>query len=64
MVNIKVLRENALMTQAQLAAKVYVDRSAVAKWETGAACPSTDKLPVIAKALGCKIDDLFSTDAA
>lgn len=64
MVNIKVLREKANMTQTQLAEKVNIDRSAVAKWETGVASPHTDKLPIIAKALGCKIDDLFSTDAA
>ena len=39
-----------------------VDRSTIAKWETGEAMPRADKLPEIAKILGCTIDDLFEGD--
>jgi len=31
----------------------------IAKWESGEAMPRADKLPEIAKALDCTIDDLF-----
>jgi putative HTH-type transcriptional regulator len=47
------------LTQIELAKMLNVDRSTVAKWETGGALPTADKLPKIAKALNCKIDDLF-----
>lgn len=52
-------RAAANMTQGALAEIVGVDRSAIAKWESGAAYPSADKLPIIAEALKCSIDDLF-----
>lgn len=56
---IKIMREKANLTQMQLAEKINIDRSTVAKWETGEALPRADKLPILAGALGCKIDDLF-----
>lgn len=57
---IKQLRKDMGMTQNQLAEKMGVERSAVAKWEAGAAQPSTAKLPALAEALGCSVADLFS----
>ncbi len=53
-------RKAAGMTQAEFAAIIGVDRSTVTKWERGSAYPSSDKLPEIAAALGCTIDDLFA----
>lgn len=53
-------RAEANMTQYALAEKIGVDRSAIAKWESGYAYPSADKLPIIAAALNCSIDDLFA----
>lgn len=47
------------VTQEALAARVGVERPAIALWETGARTPTTDKLPALASALGCGIDDLF-----
>lgn len=60
--NISELRQKVNITQAQLAEKIGVRQSAVANWENGLANPSTDKLPAIAAALGCTIDDLFKHD--
>lgn len=60
MLNIKGYREAAGMTQNALAEKVGVDRTAVVKWESGAAFPSSAKLPRIAEILGCTVSDLFS----
>ena len=52
-------RKAAKMSQNELAVLLGVGQSAVAAWETGVAYPTADKLPIIAKALGCTIDDLF-----
>ena len=56
---IKQLRENANLTQQQLSENLNVDRSTVAKWETGEAMPRADKLPELAKIFGCSIDYLY-----
>lgn len=56
---IKDKREAAGLTQHRLAEALGVDRSAIAKWETGEALPRADKLPALAKVLSCNVDDLF-----
>ncbi len=56
---LKELREKANLTQESLAKLINVDRSTIAKWETGAASPRSDKLPTHANVLNCTIDDLF-----
>lgn len=45
--------------QKDLAKLLGCDNSAVCKWETGAALPQASKLPALAAALHCTIDDLF-----
>lgn len=60
--NIQNLRVRKKLTQEQLAAILKIDRSTIAKWETGEAMPRADKLPEIAKALDCTIDELFKKD--
>lgn len=56
-------RKAAGMTQVAFAAAIGIDRSTVAKWETGKAYPRADMLPDIAMALGCTIDALFEQPA-
>lgn len=56
---LKELREKANLTQESLAKLINVDRSTIAKWETGGASPRSDKLPTLANVLNCTIDDLF-----
>lgn len=53
------MREKANLSQEDVAAALKIDRSTVAKWETGAAYPRADKLPAIAALYGCSIDELF-----
>lgn len=53
------LRDAAKLTQDGLAEKLGVDRSTVAKWETGDALPRAAMLPRIASVLGCSIDALL-----
>ena len=53
-------RVKAGLTQAELAARVGVDRTSVVKWETGNAAPRAGKLLEIANAVGCTVDELLS----
>lgn len=53
------LREAAGLTKADLARCVGVDPSAVSRWESGERSPMIDKLPLLARALGCEIVDLI-----
>lgn len=52
-------RIRARLTQEDVANKIGIDRSTVAKWETGAASPRTDKLLQLAQVLNCTVDDLL-----
>ena len=58
--NIKELREKQNLRQEDIAAIMNIDRSAVAKWETGESFPRTDKLLKLASILECTVDDLLS----
>lgn len=58
-------RRKALgMTQQDLAEKLFVNRAAVAMWETGTALPRAALLPTIARLLQCSIDELYTDDTA
>ena len=56
---IRPLRKRAGLTIEELAAAVGCTRQAAGAWENGIALPTADRLPEIARALGCSIDDLF-----
>lgn len=60
--NLALMRERAKLTQRELADVLGVERSTVAKWESGAAYPRASQLPALAKALGCSIDELYSRE--
>nr|DAH37257.1 MAG TPA: Repressor protein CI [Caudoviricetes sp.] len=57
--NIKAIRLNKKVTQNEIAKRLEIDRSAVAKWESGESLPRADKLPELAKILNCTVDDLL-----
>lgn len=61
--NIKTMRKKAGIRQIDLAETLGIHQTTVAKWETGEASPQADKIPELAKVLGCKIDDLFKETA-
>lgn len=56
---LKQLRKKAGITQAQLAQAIGTSQAAVAAYETGAKAPELAKLPLIAKALGVTVAELF-----
>ena len=58
--NIQAKRQNACLTQEELARKLNLDRSTVAKWETGKALPRADILVKLSKLLNCSIDELIA----
>ena len=58
--SIKTFRRAKRMTQKQLAERLGVSISAVGMWELGERNPPAKKLPALAAALGCTIDELFA----
>jgi len=53
------LRKKALMSQADVAEELGVERSTVTKWETGAAYPRAGMLMKLAKLYDCTIEELI-----
>ena len=51
-------RKYMRLTQEELADKINVSKSAIAKWETDAGIPDRDNLQRLAKAIGVSVDDL------
>ena len=60
--SIKTVRESKNLTQQYIANELGISRTSVAMWETGEAMPRADKLPELAKILGCTIDELFAEE--
>lgn len=56
---LKELRMKRHWTQGQLAKKMGVTRTAVVKWETGKAYPTTEKLIELARIFKCRVDNLL-----
>lgn len=56
---IKERREALGLTRTQLGDRLGVSKVAVRKWELGLAMPNADKLPALADALHCSIDELY-----
>ena len=60
---LRVLREQAPMSQAELAAKLNVHPVCISNWEVGKRRPSVDDLTAIAEALGVHPAQLVSEAA-
>ena len=58
------LRKQKGLTQEELAAFLYVSRTAVSKWESGRGYPNIDSLRAISSFFSVSLDDLLSTDEA
>lgn len=50
-------------SQRQLGEEVGVEQNTVSQWESGTRKPPSDKLPALARALDCTIDELFADEA-
>ena len=60
----KDIRLSLNLTQDDIAQKIGVKRSTVSMWETGESLPRADKLPELAKILGCTVDELLRDEAS
>ena len=57
--NIRKIRVKSNLTQEQMAKNIGVERSTVAKWETGVSLPRSELLPKLADVLNCTVDELL-----
>lgn len=62
MIHIQKLRQTANLTQFQVAEKLNVTPSTVAKWETGSSFPRASLLPTLADLFHCTIDELYGRE--
>ena len=56
------LRKQKGITQEELAAALYVSRTAISKWESGRGYPNIESLKAIAKYFSVTVDELLSPD--
>lgn len=61
---IRALREAAGLSQTELGIRIGCDRTSIVKWESEVVLPRSRDLPMLAKALGCSIDDLYEQEDA
>lgn len=59
---IRLFREQAGMTQAQLAAAAFVTRQTVGNWEGGKTLPDVHSLQLVAQALGTTVDGILGDE--
>lgn len=58
------LRKQRALTQEQLAAAIFVSRTAVSKWESGRGLPEIGSLRALAAFFGVSVDELLSSREA
>lgn len=56
--NLRNLRKNANMTQAELAEKLNVSRQAVSKWEKAVSIPDIENMLLLSKVFNVSVDEL------
>lgn len=57
---LKFFREKNSLTQKELSLMVGVEQNTISQWESGERLPRADKLPLLAKILGCTVDELLA----
>lgn len=60
--NIRKYREKAGLNMSELARKMSVSLPTVCRWEKGEDFPAAARLPALASALDCTIDELFGLE--
>lgn len=61
--SLKKLRTNKNLSQTELADRLFVDRSTIARWETGSRIPDASMIIKIAKILGTDVGTLMTVAA-
>lgn len=62
--NIRKYREAAGLSKSELARKMKVSLPTVCRWEKGEDFPAAARIPALASALDCTIDELFERKPA
>lgn len=57
---LKTYRKESKVTQKQLGDLIGVTSQSISKWEREDCYPDITVLPIIADAIGCKVDDFFA----
>ena len=57
---LQALRKEKGLTQEELAAQLFVSRTAISKWESGRGYPNIDSLKALAKFFSVTVDELLS----
>ncbi len=57
--NLRRIRNEKGMSQQQLAEKIYVDRSSIARWENGMRIPDLTLISRLSRCLGVEVSDLL-----
>lgn len=57
--SLKDKRQQAGLLQSDIAERLNIDRSTVAKWENGEALPRANRLVQLAKIYNCTIEELL-----
>ncbi len=60
--HIRTYRKQMKWTQKELAQRLGVERSAVAKWESGKSQPQAARLVALAEIFGCSVDDVLGRE--
>lgn len=63
-IDMRRIRAELDMTQQALADRLHVSRTAVLNWERLGHQPSAAVLPLLARVVGCKIEDLYDDIAS
>lgn len=59
---IKKIRIKKGVSQEDIANEMNVSTATVSRWESGEFLPRADKLPALAKALNCSVEDLLKAN--
>lgn len=62
MKSMRELRVKQNIKQEAIATAMGVSVATVSRWETGEFFPQADKLPLLARVLGCTIDELLAEE--
>ncbi len=62
MLRIAEVRKSRGLSQEEVAKEIGIDRSTVAKWETGKAKPKADTLLALSALFNCSIDEILGNE--
>ena len=59
---LKIKREEAQLTQEEVASRIGVEQNTVSQWEKGVRIPRASNLIALAKLFNCTVDELLTQE--